>query len=189
MKVVYYRILLTRANNLSPNEKILYSFLVSKSIESIEDIFDYDGQTIRIFDLYRILEKQHNRIKLAEINHCKLSRILNITRQTIINSLHNLIELDFIREINGCLWIYASREMVDCGFFELSNIDKLSGELLIFYSYLKDKSKKYDYCIDTYKSKIAEKLCKTTIAITKLLNRLYKLGLAKRLSNNKLLIL
>lgn len=189
MKVVYYRILLTRANNLSPNEKIIYSFLVAKSIETIDEVFDYDGQTLRTDDLYRVFEGQRNRIKLVEINHCRLSRELNITRPTIIKSIHNLITLDFIREINGELWIYACRELVEGGFFELSNIDKLCGELLVFYSYLKDKSKDYGYCIDTYKCKLAEKLGKTITSITKLLNRLYKIGLAKRTADNKLLIL
>ena len=42
--------------------------------------------------------------------------------------------------------------------------------------------------MDTYKRKMALDLGTTTIAITKLLNRLYKLGLAKRLENGKLLI-
>ena len=61
-------------------------------------------------------------------------------------------------------------------------------EKLIFYSYLLDKSKKYGYCIDTFKYKLAEELDKTKVSITKLLNRLYEKGFAERLKDGKLKI-
>ena len=40
-----------------------------------------------------------------------------------------------------------------------------------------------------FKAKIGEQIGKSKIAVTKLLNRLYDIGLAKRLDNGKLLIL
>lgn len=188
MKVVYYRYLIARAKNLSPNEKIIYSFLAAKSIEQIDGAFYYDGGTLRIENLSRIFDENNNRIKVAKINHSKLSRELHITRRTIIKAFHNLIKYNFIRPINGELKIYVCDDLINGGYFELLNLDKLSGELLVFYSFLKDKSKDYDNCIDTFKYKIAEQFGKSEIAITKLLHRLYKLGLAERLKDNKLLI-
>ena len=87
MKIVFYKTLLTRGRNITPTERIVYSFLVSKSITYFSDLFDSDGS-----------------------------------------------------------------------------------------------------CIDTYKSVLAEQFATTKIAITKLLNRLYELGLVERLENGKLQI-
>lgn len=110
----------------------------------------------------------------------RLSEILNINRITVVSSLKKIKELRLIEQKD---YIFS------CGYFELTKLDILKGDLLIFYSFLKDKSAKYGYCIDTYKSKIAIELGKTKVAITKMLNRLYAMSLAKRLPNGELKIL
>ena len=109
-----------------------------------------------------------------------LSEILNINRKTVITSMKKIKELRLIEQKD---YIFSG------GYFELTRLDILKGELLIFYSFLKDKSARYGYCIDTFKAKIGEQIGKSKIAVTKLLNRLYDIGLAKRLDNGKLLIL
>ena len=111
--------------------------------------------------------------------------VLHQTRKTVIEGLKHLKELNLI----GDNWIFLKKELVCGGYFELTRLDILKGELLIFYSFLKDKSARYGYCIDTFKAKIGEQIGKSKIAVTKLLNRLYDIGLAKRLDNGKLLIL
>lgn len=85
--------------------------------------------------------------------------------------------------------IYVSKSLVEHGYFELVLTDKLCGELLIFYSYLVDKGSMYGYCIDTKKYKIGETFGKSKVAVTKLLNRLYEKGLAKRDEKGRLVIL
>lgn len=109
----------------------------------------------------------------------RLSEILNINRKTVISSIKKIEELRLIEQKE---YIFSG------GYFELTKMKALNGELLIFYSFLKDKSAKYGYCIDTYKSKIGEQIGKTKIAITKYINRLSRIGLVKRLENGKLKI-
>lgn len=187
----FYRALLKRANNLTPTEKIVYSFLVSKSVSSIDCIFESDGVTINkdILDCW-FNGEQWSWFDLNKINNSKLSRELHITRMTAIKCVSKLEQLRFIKYDfdNDCWLIYINREMLDGGYFELQNIDAIGGDLVVFYSYLRNKGEKYGYNIDTFKSRLADDLGKTKIAITKMLNRLYKLGLAERLHDGKLLI-
>ena len=93
-----------------------------------------------------------------------------------------------MRTNNLINWWTGRTHSREHGYFELIKNEHLKGDLLIFYSYLLDKSKRYGYCIDPYTYKLAEETGKTETAITKLLNRLYRLGLAERLENGKLKI-
>lgn len=190
MKIVFYRTLLKRAKNITPSEKIMYSFLVAKSIERLEQVFLPNGQEICQDVLSDYIDDGNQHIPLVEMNHSKMSRELNMSFPTIINGLKNLMAKGYIStNVYGEDCIYINNELIERGYFELIHSDMLCGELLIFYSFLLDKSKKYGYCIDTYKSKIAEELGKTKVAITKMLNRLYSVALAERLPNRKLKIL
>lgn len=184
MKIVFYKKLLDVNNYMTPSEKILYSFLVSKSVTRLDCIFNTGGCEIEFDNLCMYLDENSNMIDLCEINHSRIAKELNQTRKTVIDGIKHLEELNIIS--NDC--IFVTKELVCGGYFELLRLDTLKGELLIFYSFLRDKSAKYGYCIDTYKSKMGEYLGKSQIAITKLLNRLYAIGLAKRLDNGKLLI-
>lgn len=189
MKIIYYRTLLKRAKNLTPNERILYSFLVAKSISSIEQIWDVNGDELNQDVLDEYFSEFGNWFKMCTLNHTKMAKELHLTRKTIINGLAKLEKLGYIRYNQYCeLEIFINKELLKSGYFELYNINQLSGELVVFYSYLVNKGQQYDYCIDTFKYRLAEDLGKTTTAITKLLNRLYRLGFAERLDNGKLLI-
>lgn len=189
MKIVYYRALLHTLNELSPNEKILYSFLVAKSITNIDEIFDTDGQTINHDALLQYLDDNENAITLKYFSNSFLSRELHFSRQGIISCMATLrstglITLDSYSE--EC--IITTKEIIEGGYFELHNMERLTGDCLVFYSYLYDKARFHDWVVDTMKYKLADDFCKTKIAITKLLNRLYRLGLAERLQDGKLLI-
>ena len=169
---------------MSPNEKIIYSFLVSKSITRYEDAFDFDGTCLRMEDLESQLDENGNFCNMCEITKTMISQELNMTRKTVIDVMWSLSCSGYIVGNK----IYVLPRLLDGGYFELRNAGKIKGELLIFYSFLYDKARKYDFVIDTYKSKIAEQFGKSTVAVTKLLNRLYSVGLAKRIKDNKLLI-
>lgn len=189
MKIVFYRTLISRAKNISPSEKILYSFLVSKSITNYGEFFEQQSGKICKEAVLTCLCSEGNKIELVEINHSKIARELGVSRPSVISGLRKLENSRYITtDENGNKFIYVNKELLEHGYFELLNQDVLTGDLLIFYSYLVAKSREYGYCIDTYKYKLAEEFGKTQIAITKLLNRLYKVGLASRLPNGKLLI-
>lgn len=104
---------------------------------------------------------------------------LRLSRKTVISAFE---------KINTLRLLENPDKIKQHGYFELVHAEILKGELLIFYSYLLNKSEKYKYCIDTYKAAIGKQLGKTKVAITKLLNRLYEVGLAERLDNGKLLL-
>ena len=184
MKIVFYRKLLDVNDCITQSEKILYSFLVSKSIERLDCIFFTDGTEIAFDNLCVYLEENKNMIDICDINHSKIARELHQTRKTVIESFKHLKELKLIND----KFIFLTKELFSGGYFELKRLDILKGDLLIFYSFLKDKSARYGYCIDTFKAKIGEQMGKSKIAVTKLLNRLYDIGLAERLDNGKLLI-
>lgn len=183
MKIVFYRTLLTRARNLTSIERIMYSFLISKSITYLDEVFYQDGSCINMDKLHDYIY-ENNYIDLYPISLRKISKELNIALQTVVNGLQKLRNNRYIKDNR----IYVNEELLEKGYFELYVNKKIKGELLIFYSYIKQKSFKYKGCIDTYKRKLAQDLGTTKTAITKLLNRLYKSGLAKRLENGKLLI-
>lgn len=184
MKIVFYRTLLNKARNITPSERILYSFLVAKSISNLNDIFEKDGEKLDVDELVTQIKENNNTIELCKINHSKIAKELSQTRKTIIVGMNRLKELGYIGEN----WVYVNEQLLEQGYFELEHKEILTGELLIFYSYLYDKSQRYDYCIDTHKAKIAEQIGKTKIAVTKYLNRLYDMGLVKRLGNGKLYV-
>lgn len=189
MKIVFYRTLLTETDKLSPTERIIYSFLVSKSITNIESAFSVAGDRLNTDELYDCVSSS-NRFELCEINNSKIARELHITRKTVIETIKSLKDKNCIKtNAEGVDCIYINKRLIEKGYFELYNLDKVKGELLIFYSYLKSKAERYGNIIDTFKTKLAEELNTTKIAITKLLNRLYKINLAKRLDDGKLLIM
>lgn len=184
MTIIFYKTLLTEAKDLSPTERIIYSFLVSKSITLISELFDVDGTCLDVVELYSLVEDD-NWIDLYYMNNTQIAQKLNIARKTVTRSIEKLKSLGYIKGE----YIRVTKELLEKGYFELHRLDMLTGELAIFYSYIKHKSLRFGGCVDTYKTKLAECLATTKVAISKLLNRLYALNLAKRLDDGKLLVL
>lgn len=185
MKIVYYRVLLNRARNLTPTERIVYSFLVSKSISIIDEVFNTDGGNLNMEMLCDYLQTNHNSVYLYRMSISQMMDYLNITKHTVIDSMKRLRELNYI---SGD-YIFVNKELIEGGYFELYRHDILTGQTLIFYSYLKDKSKKYGGCVDTYRSKLAQIFDVKVYSIEQYLAKLSKAGLTKRLDNGKLKIL
>ena len=189
MKLVFYKTLLKRGKNLTANERILYSFLVSKSISRIDEVFDKNGQMINYGVLLDVLNENNNKLPLCEISHAKLAKELGVTRVNIINGFKHLRELGYIlQDSNGKDYVFTNEILLEHGYFLLADNKDIGGELLIFYSYLIDRINVYDNCVDIPKERLAVDIGKTFVATTKLLNRLYDLGLAKRLENGKIFI-
>lgn len=99
--------------------------------------------------------------------------------------MKRLRELEYIHDDN----IFIDIDVIRGGYFELLRSDIISGQVLIFYSFLKDRASRYGGCIDTYKCQLANLFGVNIGSIKQYLNKLYRCGLAERLDNGKLLIL
>lgn len=187
-KIIFYKALLQRGKNIHPADRILYCYLVFKSIVKVDGVFEPDGKTINQDELICQVSL-NNWQPLVKTNNTQIADTLKISRRKIIQSMKNLMSHGYIRiNQDDKKEIYMNADLFLGGFFSLDMIGRINYELLIFHSYLRDKGATFGYCIDTTKEKMAKDLATTPLAITKLLNRLYKEKLAKRLDNGKLAI-
>ena len=179
--VILYKSLLKAGDLLTPNDKIVYSYLIFKSIPLIDSAFSKDGSELDVESINDALDVD-GWIELKKISYRKLAEQLSISPRCVISSLQKLKSLNLITDDE-----IRAKDVMKDGYFELYKPRKeLRNELLIFYSYLKNKAIYFGGMIDTFKYKLAEDYGTTKIGITNLLNRLYKLGLAERLPNGKL---
>ena len=170
------------------NDIIVYSYLIAKSYYHIPDAY-INGA----FDFGKIREhirKHEGKCKFTfpKIPIRKISKELGITNHTVCYSLQLLKECGLLSSDDTNYQILYVDGIMDKGFFKLQKESGLRGKGVIFYSYIKNKSEQFGGQIDTYKWKLAEELKTTKVAITNLLNRLYKLRLAKRLNNGNLIL-
>lgn len=185
-KIIFYRSLLKGVKELTPNEKIVYSFLVYKSLCKTDWAFKggkLDKEAICCF-----INNNNSLISIRNFNKSKIAKTLYISVNTITRSFCNLEKYGYIKNDGTNWWVFVNWELLSNGYFELYHLDKLKGDLAIFFAYIADKGSRHNYNIDTWKTQMAKDLDKTKLAITKLLNRLYRLKLAKRLDNGRLLV-
>lgn len=180
MKTVFYKELL-HYDELNANDKIVYSFLIYKSITIIDCVFTTDGECLDL-DILNDAISYGEKIDLYKISFRKLSVELNITLQTAYSSVQRLKSLSLIDDE----LIVVPKSIINGSYFDIDTDMEIKGELLIFYSFLKNKANYFGGYIDSFKYRIAYEMGITKIAVTKLLNRLYKLKLAERMPNGKL---
>lgn len=119
----------------------------------------------------------------TKITYRRRSKLLGISLKSYELCVSQLRSLGYLTEKNDLLF-----NIKNLRYFPLLVDSGLKGELLIFYSYLKNKSEYFGGTIDTFKYKLAEEFHTTKIAVTNMLNRLYRKGFAERLENGKLKI-
>lgn len=120
---------------------------------------------------------------IKDVSQRKHSKELNISLKSYSLCINTLRSKGCIDKDNSVLIDLSSIK-----YFPLLIDSGLKSELLIFYSYLKNKCEYFGGSIDTFKYKIAKDFCTTKIAVTNMLNRLYRKGLAERLPNGRLKI-
>lgn len=186
MKTIFYRYLLKNAKELTPNEKILYSFLVSKSLSQDGWAFEKKSGKLDKEAISFFFRNFGNWIPICHINHSMMARELHVSRINVLNGLKSLEKHGYIKQLDGHQRVYLNWELLNGGHIELHRLGEVNGMLAIFYAYVADKGSRHDYSIDTWKVQMARDLDTTFVAITNLLNRLYRLKLAKRLPNGRL---
>ena len=196
MKIIYYKRLIADKFGLTASERIVYSFMLSRAILSIDDIFWSDGETINVDVLEECTNMNDGYIDLQDdwfdkfskpccIN--KISRLTNIAPSAVLYSFRTLDSKRLIRLERKEIYL---GDIWRGGYFELlmDKHKKLRGELLIFYSWIYDNSKIVKHCLNTSVERIAEKFNTNKPAMRDLIHRLHRLGLAERLEDGKLLI-
>lgn len=200
MKVIYYRGLLgsqkwsDAANKITYNERLLYSFFVSKAITYCSDFFDSNGNTINQEEL--TISMQYDQFfEIPRMTVDKISEELHISRRSVIYAKESLLAKSYTRKNEyDKLCVYIDEGLLVGGYFEIRFEGKLNGGALIFYSFLLDKCERYffkakkecTYCIDTYRYKLASEFGESEDSIKMFLRQIYDKKLAKRLKNKKL---
>lgn len=181
MKVIFYCKLLGKEySDLTPNQKIVYSHILSKSVLYDSDLFNKDGDGVDwdiVADYYS--DNGITTLDLVPINITLTARLLNMSRQSLIDAIKELKGAGMMSDSE----IYTNTGLLNGGFFQLRIDTGLSKMLLIIYSWLFCRAEKYNFIIDTYERVIAEKLEITANAVGKLIKKLADKGFVKRLRN------
>lgn len=174
---------------LSPNEGLVYSALLSHSLMSISECFDVDG-SFSIANARAILSECMDDEGIGLIDYSLIS-----TRRL---ARHLSMKEDTVRKIKAdlkdkhCLIGYSvikcPLELLDYGYIDIPPDTKLRGRQLAFYGLLRDRSSMYQGVIDTWAVKLAEIAGTTKSSIYKMLSQLEKKGYVERLDDGKLKI-
>ena len=182
-RYVFYRKLLsdTKWGMMTPNQKIVYSYAISKSIIKITDLFNKDGEGIDT-SLLDFAEGKNNVISLEfELkNWSKLANDLGISRRSMTDIKTSLSSYGFVTDNR----VYFDKDILSSGYFRLICGCGLSKMLLILYSWLYEKSKSFDFTIDTYEWHIAKQFNISLSNIENMVSRLSQKGYVTRLFNS-----
>ena len=182
-RYVFYRNLLSdpKWDMLTPNQKIVYSYAISKSIIKIADLFNKDGDGIDMSYL-DFAECNNNVISLDfELkNWGKLANDLGISRRSMTDIKTSLFSYGFVTDNR----VYFDKDILSSGYFRLICGCGLSKMLLILYSWLYEKSKSFNFTIDTYEWYIAKQFNLSLSNIENMISRLSKKGYVTRLFNS-----
>ena len=182
-RYVFYRNLLSdhKVEMLTPNQKIVYSYAISKAIIKITDLFNKDGEGIDM-SYFDFAECNNNVIELDfEVkNWGKLANDLGISRRSMIDIKTSLSTYGFIDDNR----VYFHRDILSNGYFRLMCGCGLSKMLLILYSWLYEKSKSFDFTVDTYEWHIAKQFNLSLSNIENMMSRLSQKGYVTRLFNS-----
>lgn len=186
MKIVFYKELLDKRNypNMNYNERIVYSFLISKSVVCDGQYLDKESGGLNKAWLNADIEES-GIISMANYSYRKIAGFLHLTLQAVFNLIHSLKDKGYINTNE----IRLNKSLVESGYFELIFKPGLRGKMLITYSYFKEKASYFNGTLDTHKIKLAQELGVDIEVLKKTLTNLYRLGLIKRLKDNRLQIL
>ena len=193
--MVFYREFL-KYDWFSANEKIVYSYLIYKSLAVCENAFKGDNG-LGVFDFSEVEAEigfdDEGYIACTEESYNTIAKNLCMTRRTAINVVGSLKDKGLIRE-----WIdedgITRKEIkvvlndITKGYYKLYTSEVCNGALAIFYSYLRSKSEYRKAPIDTWTYKLAEEFYTSQDNVKAMLSRLMKKGLVYRDSKKNLVI-
>ena len=113
MKVIFYRTLLTRAKNLTPNEKILYSFLVYKSLCQTDWAFK-DGKLDKEALSFYFRNLGHW-VPMCNTSKTKMARNLCITNNPVSTSFSKFEKYGYVKFDGSYWWVFVNWELLSNG--------------------------------------------------------------------------
>lgn len=187
MKNVFYNCLFGDGRFPETNDKIIYSYLVYKSLTAIDGVFANEENSFD-FDVAGDYLAENSYMEMLNISPYKIAKDLGMSVNTIKSRMEVLRKIGAIKWDDDFLCVGYIKEIKTSYYFELLSESKLKGEKLIIYSYLKHKSKDYKGIIYTFDKKQADEFCISKKHYQKVLCELYKDGFIERLNNGKLKI-
>lgn len=187
MKLVFYNCLFGDDRFPETNDKIIYSYLIYKSLITIDGVF-YNEENSFDFSVIDDFWQENYCAGIYKFSAYKAAKDLGMSVNTIKSRLSVLKRIGAINWDDKYLYVGYINEIKTSYYFELLLDSKLKGEKLIVYSYLKSKSKKYNNIISTFDKKQAEEFCISKKHYQKILCELHKSGYIERLENGKLKI-
>lgn len=180
--IIFYRALLNDRRGLTANDLIYYSFLVSKSIAIIDGVFSVDGK-LNVDVMNELIGNAPFQM-MSTFTIDEVSKYTGISKSSVSLCKRHLIDAGMIK---GEL-IKISPDIINSGYFPLLAMDKLKGELLIFYSFLKSVSANYKYIINLSKYNIAVNYgwSDKNLSIRQLIFRLKSIGMISK--RNKIIL-
>lgn len=160
----------------TPTDKIVYNYLLSKSISTCAEIFNKDGGSINMEAVEIYLDSSRNKIDLYLISYRKVAKNLGISLASAYNSIKHLKSIGRV----GDNWIYCNIEIIKGGYFSLRMdlTEEINGKLLVFYSWLCDRSK--NGYVDAYRGVMARFFNDKESNIHNMLQRLHGINYISR---------
>ena len=188
MKSVFYKGLIIDRQHLSANERIVYSFLVYSAICDSEDSWDKETGD---FDDIELMERDDIHLPFAyfddRMRFCygnKIAKVTGVSQPSVSRAVNKLISKNLVNVYNQTV---KHKGIYEYGYFILELESGLSGELLIFYSWLKDIIGDNAY-IFANREKLAEMYGVAMKDVRDYLRRLKLAGKITRDENRRLII-
>lgn len=190
MKRIFYKGLLPKRLGLSASERIVFSCIVYHALANLDDVWDkesgkFDELSVKEYgDTFELPSHFFN----YEDKFCfgvTISKRTGVSQPTVSRAIKKLCELgylDFEKKLVYHQYIYTN------GYFELVENVKLSGELLIFYSWLID-IKGDGHIIFASRDKLASLYHVQMQDVRDYIKRLKELDLVERDKRNNQLII
>lgn len=183
MRIFYRKLLDCKYDKMSMNEKIVYSFLLYKSISVVEEMYvSCEGNSLDSDFVMGKLEYYDNYIPKYRISTRKLSDELSLSTHTITECIKNLKKINVIKLEGIEDAIYFDEDIIRNGFEDISE-NILDGNSLKFYLFLKAKSYPFHGIIDTYQSGLAKEFGCSVRYIGMMIEGLVKKGYIIRNNN------
>lgn len=173
MNFVIYRTIL-QDGKLTPEEKIVYSYLVYRSIGKATFMANGDVDSLTEMSKY-----SGTYIPIWEEDKVRTAANLSISLRNIHYIFHRLMDYGYIKGDSVLI-----PNNIQSGYFDMHYLRGLNTVCGIVHSYLIDKSSKYNP-IDTYHQKMAQELGMSVSQLSQNLTKLSKNGLIATVRQGK----